>query len=288
MQTTRKTLVRGHLCCCPDNRALAVYAEDAGSRTRVVNKANRESALGGAEDEEEDGWSGRVRGAGAEETDRLLGMLESENRSLTADRNRQAAQAEGVTEGMMDDVQEMLDLFGVPYVLSPTEAESQCAMLEQLKLVDGIVTDDADVFLFGGRNVFKNIFSDKKYLEWYMMETIESELFLKRRDLISLALLLGSDYTEGVRGIGPVNAFEILRAFQGDLAEFRAWVYTPSDKYDHTRGTGGDDSLVALRKDFAKKHAGAKKKWAVSTEFPSGQRETSLTPSLVTVCNARL
>jgi DNA excision repair protein ERCC-5 len=132
-----------------------------------------------------------------------------------------------------------------------------------LNLVDGIITDDADVFLFGGRNVFKNIFSDKKYLEWYMMDTIESELMLKRGDLINLALLLGSDYTEGVRGVGPVNAYEILRAFGGDLAEFRTWMYTPASQYDFSRGTDGNEADIEFRRDFSKRHANVRKSWEV-------------------------
>lgn len=61
-------------------------------------------------------------------------------------------------------------MFGIPYVIAPMEAEAQCAFLDAEKLVDGIVTDDVDVFLFGGRNVYKNIFDDRKYVETYYMK----------------------------------------------------------------------------------------------------------------------
>jgi DNA excision repair protein ERCC-5 len=42
------------------------------------------------------------------------------------------------------------------------QAEAQCAWLNEAGLVDGVVTDDNDVFLFGGRHVYRNIFADKK------------------------------------------------------------------------------------------------------------------------------
>jgi DNA excision repair protein ERCC-5 len=61
-------------------------------------------------------------------------------------------------------------MFGIPYVIAPMEAEAQCAFLDEEKLVDGVVTDDVDVFLFGGRNVYKNIFDDRKYVETYYMK----------------------------------------------------------------------------------------------------------------------
>jgi 5'-3' exonuclease len=35
----------------------------------------------------------------------------------------------------------------------------------QLGLVDGIVTEDSDAFLFGARTVYRNIFSDQKFVE---------------------------------------------------------------------------------------------------------------------------
>lgn len=69
----------------------------------------------------------------------------------------------------------------------------------------------------------RNIFEGKKYVEEYRVQDVESELGMTRDKLIQLALLLGSDYTEGVAGIGIVNAVEIVNAFPNEelLVNFR-------------------------------------------------------------------
>ena len=47
----------------------------------------------------------------------------------------------------------------------------------------------------------------------YLAEDVKSEMGLEREDLVALAYFLGSDYCEGVNGVGIVNALEILQAF---------------------------------------------------------------------------
>lgn len=58
------------------------------------------------------------------------------------------------------------------------------------------------------------------------MKEIKEQTNLDRKKMIDLALLLGSDYTEGIRHVGTVTAIEILNAFPGDncLDDFKAWV----------------------------------------------------------------
>ena len=51
------------------------------------------------------------------------------------------------------------------------------------------------------------------YDEVYLADDVKKEMGLEREDLVALAYFLGSDYCEGVHGVGIVNALEILQAF---------------------------------------------------------------------------
>lgn len=152
--------------------------------------------------------------------------------------------ADEVTETMINDVQELLRRFGIPYITAPMEAEAQCVELLKLGLVDGIVTDDSDCLLFGGLRIYKNMFNQKHYVECYLGEDIISKIGLDQEKLIMLAQLLGSDYTDGIKGIGPVLAMEILAEFK-TLEKFKAW-------YDmHTKTFARkDEELSTLQKNL--------------------------------------
>ena len=119
----------------------------------------------------------------------------------------------------------MLRLFGIPYITAPMEAEAQCAELVSLGLVDGVITDDSDIFLFGAQRVFKNMFNQSKTVECFLLSDLSRDLGLERDTLIQLAYLLGSDYTDGLPGVGPVVAMELLKEFPGEdgLVRFKEW-----------------------------------------------------------------
>ncbi|KAL8381376.1 hypothetical protein RB595_005576 [Gaeumannomyces hyphopodioides] len=152
-------------------------------------------------------------------------LYEKELRQLRAQQKRDLRDADEVSQVMVAECQQLLRLFGIPYITAPMEAEAQCAELVRLGLVDGIVTDDSDTFLFGGTRVYKNMFNGNKFVECYLSSDLEGDLSLGRPQLIALAQLLGSDYTEGLPGIGPVTAVEILSEFPGEdgLKQFAEW-----------------------------------------------------------------
>ncbi|CAH0700360.1 unnamed protein product [Spodoptera exigua] len=149
-------------------------------------------------------------------TEQLTSMVEdiqNEEQDLMQEKGRLDRIGRNITEQMTKEAQELLQIFGIPYIVAPMEAEAQCAFLESVNLTDGTITDDSDIWLFGGRTVYKNFFNQKKHVLQFLAERIEKSFNLNREQLILLALLVGSDYTTGVSGVGPVTALEILASF---------------------------------------------------------------------------
>lgn len=162
-------------------------------------------------------------------------QLQSEIKGLRDQHRKHQRNAEDLTESMIAETQMLLKLFGIPYIVAPMEAEAQCADLQLRGVVEGILTEDSDVFLFGGVRVFKNVFREEKYVECYLMSDIERDLGVGRDRLVSLAYLLGSDYTTGIKGVGLVTAMEILRLFP-KLEDFAKWWRGEQVKQDKAEG----------------------------------------------------
>ncbi|KAK4105414.1 PIN domain-like protein [Parathielavia hyrcaniae] len=212
-----------------EEELLAQMAEEAQEHARFASQLNNKS-----ERENQDSY-------------------EQELRALRAQQKKDRRDADEVTQVMVAECQALLALFGIPYMTAPMEAEAQCAELVRLNLVDGIVTDDSDTFLFGGTRVYKNMFNSNKYVECYLAQDLEAELSLSREQLISLAQLLGSDYTEGLAGVGPVTALEMLSEFPGrdGLAQFRDWWHDVQN-----RGRPKEaDADSPFRRRFRRAHA---------------------------------
>uniref|UniRef100_A0A8C8SVU8 DNA repair protein complementing XP-G cells n=1 Tax=Pelusios castaneus TaxID=367368 RepID=A0A8C8SVU8_9SAUR len=181
-----------------------------------------------------------------EELEALENNLSVEQNMLQAQKQQQERIAATVTGQMFLESQELLRLFGVPYIEAPMEAEAQCAILDLTDQTSGTITDDSDIWLFGARHVYKNFFSQNKHVEYYQYVDIQNQLGLDRSKLINLAYLLGSDYTEGIPTVGYVTAMEILNEFPGHgmepLLKFTEW-WTEAQKNKKIRPNPHDTKV---------------------------------------------
>ncbi|XP_028928497.1 flap endonuclease GEN homolog 1 isoform X2 [Ornithorhynchus anatinus] len=122
----------------------------------------------------------------------------------------------------------MLECLGIPWVQAAGEAEAMCAYLNANHYVDGCLTDDGDVFLYGAQTVYRNFTMNIKdpHVDCYTMSSIKEELGLDRDALIGLAILLGCDYLpKGVPGVGKEQALKLIGTLKGQslLQRFDQW-----------------------------------------------------------------
>ncbi|KDQ57323.1 hypothetical protein JAAARDRAFT_35946 [Jaapia argillacea MUCL 33604] len=188
--------------------------------------------------------------------------IDAEIKALNQQKKVAMRDSEDITQQMIAQIMMMLRLFGIPYITAPMEAEAQCAELVQLGLVDGIITDDSDVFLFGGQRVFKNMFNQSKTVECFLLADLARELGLDRDKLIRLAYLLGSDYVDGLPRVGPVVAMELLAEFPGEdgLHKFQDW---------WAKVQMGKDSASDTKSKFRKRFKKRFKDLYLSPEWPN-------------------
>ncbi|XP_065537748.1 flap endonuclease GEN homolog 1 isoform X2 [Lathamus discolor] len=133
-----------------------------------------------------------------------------------------------VFKAILKECLELLECLGVPWVQAAGEAEAMCAYLNAEGLVDGCITNDGDVFLYGAQTVYRNFAMNAKdpHLDCYTMSSIKEKLGCDRESLIGLAILLGCDYLpKGVPGVGKVQALKLIGTLRGQnlLQRFEQW-----------------------------------------------------------------
>ncbi|CAO3678933.1 unnamed protein product [Rhizopus stolonifer] len=250
-----------------------IYFGEASSPSKVIETDNNntlERLSQGYDSEEElennvhgedDEYARFVSDIASKDLDDVRRDLYLDMKELNQQQKKDRGNTDDVTNQMVQDIQELLKLFGIPFIISPMEAEAQCAALERLKLVDGTITDDSDVFLFGASRVYKNMFNQQRLVECYRSQDIEREMMLDREEMIQLAYLLGSDYTEGIPGVGPVAAMEILAEFSSKKENGKAEL--PLKKFKEWYNSGKD--VTDFQKKFRKRH----KDLEIPNDFPS-------------------
>ena len=163
-----------------------------------------------------------------------------------------------LTRDMVAEARELLRLLGVPTLQAPSEGEAQAAHMARSGQVWAAASKDYDTLLFGAPRLLRFLtISGREFLPSkgvfrpLVPEMLELDAQLQRwgitRDgLIDLAILVGTDFNEGVRGIGPKKALALVqrhgriedmpaevRDAVGEIEPLRAIYRTPdvSDDY---------------------------------------------------------
>lgn len=137
-----------------------------------------------------------------------------------------------VTKEHNDECKRLLTLMGIPVVTAPGEAEAQCAELARAGKVYAAGSEDMDTLTFNTPILLRHLtFSEAKKMAISEIKLDEAlrglEMTMDQvsyclpkadKQFIELCILLGCDYLEPVKGVGPKTALKLIRE-HGSLAE---------------------------------------------------------------------
>src|SRR5215470_3521128 len=130
-----------------------------------------------------------------------------------------------LTREMAAEARELLRLMGHPVIQAPSEGEAQASHMARGGSVWAAASKDYDCLLFGAPRLLRFLtISGKEFLPSkgafrpITPEVIDSAAMLDhykitREQLIDLAILVGTDFNDGIKGIGPKKALKLVSDF---------------------------------------------------------------------------
>ncbi|KAL2057652.1 hypothetical protein ABVK25_002036 [Lepraria finkii] len=133
-----------------------------------------------------------------------------------------------------DECKRLLTLMGVPYIVAPTEAEAQCAVLARASKVYAAASEDMDTLCFDSPILLRHLtFSEQKKepIQEFHLDRVLAGLVMDRKQFIDLCILLGCDYVDPIPKIGPSTAVNLIRE-HGSLEKVVEFIQNdPKHKY---------------------------------------------------------
>ncbi|KAH9891740.1 PIN domain-like protein [Cubamyces lactineus] len=149
---------------------------------------------------------------------------EAKETGTAEDLDRFARRTVKVTREHNEECRKLLTLMGIPFVVAPSEAEAQCAELARGGKVYAAGSEDMDTLTFGAPILYRHLtFSEARKTpisEINLQKALEG-LEMSMSQFIDLCILLGCDYLEPIKGVGPKSALKLIRE-HGTLGEVLA------------------------------------------------------------------
>jgi flap endonuclease-1 len=134
-----------------------------------------------------------------------------------------AQQTSKLTKDMVRESKMLLDHLGIPHIQAVSEGESQASYMVQKGDVWAAASQDFDSLLFGSPKLVRNLtFSGRRKLprqnkyvtidpEVIKLEVTLQNLGVTREQLVDIGILIGTDFNEGIKGIGPKKALKLIQ-----------------------------------------------------------------------------
>jgi flap endonuclease-1 len=133
-----------------------------------------------------------------------------------------------------EEAKQLLKLMGIPFVEAPCEAEAQCAELSSSGKVYGAASEDMDTLCYSPAHFLRNVTAAearKLKIEEFDIKKVLQSFDLDINAFVDLCILLGCDYCETIKGIGPVTALKLIKEHKNIENVIKSIEENPKSKY---------------------------------------------------------
>jgi flap endonuclease-1 len=165
-----------------------------------------------------------------------------------------AQQTSRVTNEIIEQSKQLLEALGIPHLQAPSEGEAQASYMVKKGDAYAVGSQDFDCLLFGSPILIRNLTSSEKrklpnkqayitvHPECIHLEPGLQKLGISQGQLVDIAILLGTDFNEGVKGYGPKKSLQLLQK-QGNLE-------TALETIPGSEQKPSSDEIAAVRRIF--------------------------------------
>ncbi|BCS22266.1 putative exonuclease [Aspergillus puulaauensis] len=164
--------------------------------------------------------------------------LELLRKGRTAEAYQEFQKAVDVTPLMARHLIEELKKMNIQYVVAPYEADAQLVYLEQHGFIDGIVSEDSDLLVFGARRLLSKLDQHGDLVEINRADFTAcrevSFVGWTDADFRRMCILSGCDYLPNIGRVGLKTAYRSIRKYRNveralRMLQFEGQYHVPAD-----------------------------------------------------------
>jgi flap endonuclease-1 len=134
-----------------------------------------------------------------------------------------AQQTSRLTDEMVQQSKDLLSALGIPFIQAPSEGEAQASYMVSKGDAYAVGSQDYDCLLVGAPILVRNLTSSEKrklpgkeaytkvFPKQIRLESNLKILGINQKQLVDMAILIGTDFNDGIKGIGPKKSLSLIK-----------------------------------------------------------------------------
>jgi flap endonuclease-1 len=134
------------------------------------------------------------------------------------DARKFAVRSSRMSPEIVEGSKKLIKLMGIPYIQAKGEGEAQASYMVARGDAWCVASQDYDCMLFGAPRMVKNltISGTQNTPELIELKKILGTLDITREQLVDLAIMVGTDFNQGIKGIGAKKGLNLIKK-HGDI-----------------------------------------------------------------------